>query len=227
MFRTELLEEKLKYKFQNPVYLTEALTHSSYVGSTNNERLEFLGDAVLDIIVSEYIFRKKNLDEGKLTKIRALVVCEESLANVGNSIQLGKFLKMGAGEEKSGGRHKKSIIADAMEAVIGAVFIDADLETARSVVLDLFEKRIQQVIDGKVYSDYKSRLQELVQEKNPAGGLPMYSVEKEDGPDHDKVFHVIVRYAGKTIGRGKGANKKSAEQDAAKNALILGGTDVF
>ncbi len=195
--------------------------------SSNNERLEFLGDAVLDLVISEHLFRRLVSEEGELTRLRALVVCEESLVICGKKLGIGEYINLSAGEEKSGGRKKKSIIADAVEAVIGAVFIDGGFENARKIVLKLFKYRIEDVLDGKIYSDYKSKLQELLQENKKNGRLLEYRIISEKGPDHDKTFNIGVFYKGKNIGRGTGRTKKEAEQNAAMQALEHGGSDVF
>lgn len=193
----------------------------------NNERLEFLGDAVLEAIISEYLFIKNNLDEGNLTKARALIVCEEALNLCAKKLALGKHIYMSSGEEKAGGREKKSILANAVEAIIGAVFVDGGFLEAKKLVLELFKERINDVLEGKVYSDYKSRLQEILQCEDKSGELPHYELIFEKGPDHDKTFHTVVKYKGKEIGHGVGHSKKESEQNAAKEALKLGGTDVF
>lgn len=195
--------------------------------SSNNERLEFLGDAVLDLVISEHLFRRLVSEEGELTRLRALIVCEESLVICGKKLGIGEYISLSAGEEKSGGRKKKSIIADAVEAVIGAVFIDGGFENARKIVLKLFKYRIEDVLDGKIYSDYKSKLQELLQENKKNGRLLEYRMISEKGPDHDKTFNIGVFYKGEKIGQGTGRTKKEAEQNAAMQALEHGGSDVF
>lgn len=195
--------------------------------SSNNERLEFLGDAVLDLVISEHLFRRLVSEEGELTRRRALIVCEESLVICGKKLGIGEYINLSAGEEKSGGRKKKSIIADAVEAVIGAVFIDGGFENARKIVLKLFKYRIEDVLDGKIYSDYKSKLQELLQENKKNGRLLEYRIISEKGPDHDKTFKIGVFYKGEKIGQGTGRTKKEAEQNAAMQALEHGGSDVF
>lgn len=195
--------------------------------SSNNERLEFLGDAVLELVISEHLFRRLVSEEGELTRLRALIVCEESLVICGKKLGIGEYISLSAGEEKSGGRKKKSIIADAVEAVIGAVFIDGGFENARKIVLKLFKYRIEDVLDGKIYSDYKSKLQELLQENKKNGRLLEYRMISEKGPDHDKTFNIGVFYKGEKIGQGTGRTKKEAEQNAAMQALEHGGSDVF
>ena len=186
--------------------------------SSNNERLEFLGDAVLELVISEHLFRRLVSEEGELTRLRALIVCEESLVICGKKLGIGEYISLSAGEEKSGGRKKKSIIADAVEAVIGAVFIDGGFENARKIVLKLFKYRIEDVLDGKIYSDYKSKLQELLQENKKNGRLLEYRMISEKGPDHDKTFNIGVFYKGEKIGQGTGRTKKEAEQAVAKVA---------
>lgn len=224
------LQKNLNYFFKDENLLRKALTHSSYgnehnMGLTeNNERLEFLGDTILNLVVSQYLYKKyPNYPEGELTKIRAKVVCESSLAYAAREIEIGNYLLLGKGEEATGGRDRESILADAMEAIVGAIYIDSDFDTTNKLLLRNFETDIvHAVAKGDLFIDYKTELQERLQKK----GKPdvEYVVVKEEGPDHNKVFHMDVRVKGKTIGNGIGRNKKEAEQMAAKEALfILGG----
>ena len=220
-------QEKIKYNFKDQKLIKSALTHSSYFagkgdkGSCNNERLEFLGDAFFDAIIGEALYRRlPDVEEGVLTKIRAKVVCEMSLAEQGNKLQIGDYMLMGHGEEKSGGRRRDSIVADAMEAVIGALFLDGGYEIAKKFVMNLFGETIEDAMKGKLYTDYKSEIQERIQ-----GGshkLLSYKVVKEEGPDHDKIFHVDLMCDDEVIGRGIGRSKKEAERNAAKEALERG-----
>lgn len=219
-------EEIIKYKFKDIKLLAKSLTHSSYsnedksFNKVNNERLEFLGDAVLSIIVSKYIFDKyPNYPEGDLTKLRSQVVCEDTLAIVASNLNIGKYLLLGKGEESSGGRKRKSILADAVEAIIAAIYIDGGYKEAEKFVLANLSKYIQLAVNGKIILDYKSYLQEYYQSKCQSCKI-RYIVTKEEGPDHEKMFHVNVTVNKATVGSGSGKSKKLAEQDAAKNALI-------
>ena len=229
------LEKIIGYRFKNSEYLERALTHSSYNREKNtkhkdNERLEFLGDAFLDAIISVELFHRMSGDtEGTLTKTRALIVCEKALADAARKIDLGSYLNMGHGEETAGGRGKDSILADGTEAVIGAVFLDGGSEAARRLVLWLFEDTINEAVQGKIFLDYKSVVQEVLQ----SGGTPVsitYIMDREEGPAHDKTFYVHMECNGKCYGSGSGKSKKEAEQNAAREALDMlkrGGIDVL
>lgn len=218
--------------FDNIDLLDNALTHTSYANQHNltynqhNERLEFLGDAVLSIVVSEYLYKKyKNKPEGKLTKIRAGVVCESSLAEVARKIGINQYLRIGKGEELSGGREKDSLIADACEAIIAAIYLDKGIEAAREFVIKNLSNKIEITGKGKSYNDYKTRLQEYIQKGNVA--VIKYKVVSESGPDHNKMFETEVYINEKCYGRGKGKSKKEAEQISAKTALnTLGVEDI-
>lgn len=220
------LENSLNYKFNDISLLNLAMTHSSYANEhrlgvvENNERLEFLGDTILNLVVSQYLYKKyPNHPEGELTKIRAKVVCEYSLAYVAKKINTGKFLLLGRGEEATGGRDRESILADAAEAIVGALYMDSDFETTSSILLNLFESDIvRAVAKGDLFNDFKTELQEFVQ-KNGKSNME-YMVVKEEGPDHNKKFFIDVFIDGEVIGSGNGRNKKDAEQMAARKALI-------
>jgi ribonuclease-3 len=218
-------EEIIGYSFKNIEILEKSLTHSSYsnedksYSKVNNERLEFLGDAVLSITVSRFIFDKfPEYPEGDLTKLRSQVVCEDTLSLVAANLQIGRFLLLGKGEEASGGRERKSILADAVEAIIAAIYIDGGYRKAEEFVLDNLTKYIQLAVKGKIVTDFKSYLQEYYQSKSQSCKI-RYVVTKEEGPDHEKMFHVNVLVNKTVVGKGTGKSKKLAEQDAAKNAL--------
>ncbi len=220
-----IFQDKIGYKFNNPDLVIEALTHSSYANETKlkkhpyNERLEFLGDSVLSLIISDYIFNKYNhLPEGELTKVRANVVCEASLASVAKNICIGDFMMLGKGEELSGGRKRASILADAFEALIGAIYIDGGLTLVRKFVLDNLLDSIELASSGDLFKDYKTYLQELLQSKTTE--KISYRVINELGPDHDKTFEVEVCLGGQKLGEGRGKSKKEAEQNAAQEAII-------
>ena len=218
------LQNKIDYQFQDAKFLKEALTHSSYsnefkkIKNKNNERLEFLGDSILGLIISNYLFRlKKDLPEGELTKIRAAIVCEKSLKEVAKYIGLGEFLYLGKGEESTGGRTRDSILADATEALIAAIYLDGGFKKATDFVLINMEEIIQQAIQGKIMRDYKTQLQELIQKDNKEN--ISYTLAEQLGPDHDKTFKMNVFVGEEIIGTGIGKSKKEAEQKAARDAL--------
>ena len=225
----EGLEEKLGYKFKNIDLLKNALTHSSYAnevrgGFSSNERLEFLGDSVLSIIVSDYIYRHfRSLPEGELTKLRASLVCEKSLCTFSRELELGKYLMLGKGEDKGGGRERDSILADAFEAVLAAIYLDGGMEPAKHHVMNFVLRELKHT-DDEVFKDYKTALQEIIQ-RNPEESVN-YVLTGTSGPDHDKSFKVEVRLNSNIIGIGIGKNKKQAEQMAAKEALRLRGAEI-
>lgn len=219
------LQDTIGYKFHNPVFLEVALTHSSYANEVKhqlkyNERQEFLGDAVLSIIVSDYLFNNYTVPEGELTKLRAAIVCEKSLDVMANKIHLGEYLRLGRGEEMTGGRTRPSIIADAFEALIAAIYLDNGIESARAFVLPFVTEMLEHE-DSLSFKDYKTILQEIIQQ-NPEEKL-VYKLVGEKGPDHDKRFVVDVMLNSNVIGKGEGRSKKNAEQMAAKEALELMG----
>lgn len=219
------LQQKLGYKFKNESILLRALSHSSYVNENHdickesNERLEFLGDSVLGFITAENFFKNyTDFPEGDLTKLRAAMVCEKSLASFARQIQLGKYLLLGKGEIVTGGRERPSIQADAFEAVIAAIYLDGGMDEARRFVLKYIDEAIRK---HRSVRDYKTMLQEVVQ-RNP-GEIVEYVLVGESGPDHDKRFEVEVHLNSNVIGRGIGRSKKGAEQEAAREALELMG----
>lgn len=218
------LENKINYCFKDSELIKTALTHSSFKREhrevpEDNERLEFIGDGILDAVIALYLYRKEtNLPEGDLTKIRALIVCERSLAKAGRKIHLNDYLMLGAGESKSGGSHKDSIIADAMEAVFGAVLIDGGYEACEKVILNVLHDIIKDALNGKLFSDYKSEFQEMVQSKGVQNEI-LYITDRSEGPDHDKTFYVHVELDGRIMGYGTGKTKKEAGQNAAKAAI--------
>ena len=221
----EQLQQRIGYTFKNEALLQTALTHSSYANEVHkgecNERLEFLGDAVLSIVVSEYIFNHySNKAEGALTKLRASVVCEAALAEFARQINLGSFLKLGRGEAKTGGAERPSILADAFEALIAAIFLDGGMEEARRFVLSFAEEEIIKPRNHHT-KDFKTVLQELVQQNE--GEKLEYVIVSESGPDHDKHFVVEVHLNSNVLGKGGGRSKKEAEQQAARAALTLMG----
>ncbi len=224
--KLESFMQKIGYTFHNELLITTALTHSSYAnewkrGLKNNERLEFLGDSVLSLVVAEHLFEHyKHLPEGELTKLRASLVCEKSLHTFAKKIDLGSMLLLGKGEEHTGGRERPSILADAFEAVIAAVYLDGGFEQAKKYVLKFIPTSLD--THGSVgLQDFKTILQEIIQ-KNKEEKIE-YVLTLESGPDHNKRFEVEVHLNSNVIGTGIGHSKKQAEQNAAKEALALMG----
>ena len=219
------LQQNIGYTFKDTAYLERAMTHSSYSGGKNNgsnERLEFLGDSVLQITVSLFLFTNMTSEpEGQLTKLRASLVCENSLYGFAKRIDLGAFILLGKGEEMTGGRDRRSILADAFEALIAAIFLDGGMEAAQGFILR-FMPSVEALKSGKVrLGDYKTILQEIIQQ-NPEEHIT-YEITDEEGEGHHKLFHANVLLNGQRIGSGKGQSKKEAEQAAAKEAIGLMG----
>ena len=214
--KPEDLQQVLHYTFKNPALLRIALTHTSFaneskVPTTHNERLEFLGDSVLSVVVADHLFHQSKRPEGELSRMRASLVSEEALFQFAEEIQLGEYLRLGHGEELGGGRTRPSVVSDAFEAVIAALYLDGGFEVARNFIMPL-------IPEGKTAEeDYKTRLQEVVQQ-SPDAAL-RYEVVGETGPDHDKKFTVSVWRNGTHLADGIGRSKKAAEQNAAKKAL--------
>ena len=218
-------EKILGYKFDNLNLLETAVTHSSYAnergnGHKYNERLEFLGDSVLGFVTADYFFNHmRDFPEGQLTKLRAATVCEDACFDYAKEIELGTYMLLGKGEEKTGGRQRSSILADAFEAVIAAIYLDGGIDPAREFILRFIIPAIEK--QQVTFKDYKTVLQEVIQ-KNPEEKLT-YVLVGESGPDHDKKFEVEVHLNSNVIGRGEGRTKKHAEQEAAREALELMG----
>lgn len=232
--KQEELEARIDYKFKNKQLLTEALTHSSYsheqqikhIDRRCNERLEFLGDSVLSIIASEYLFEKyRDKDEGILTKMRAEIVCERALADFAVQIELGDYLNLGVGEARNGGRINKSILSDAFEALLAAIYLDAEDHLAKATVskflLPFLIKQVERVERVGRGHDYKTQLQQFIQQDSSA--KLEYVTVHEKGPDHAKIFEVEARMGSNIIGKGNGKTKREAEQEAAREALVLFG----
>ncbi len=218
------LETKLNYKFRDKMLITQALKHRSFLSVTNeqrlssNERLELLGDAVLGLVVTEFLFKKfPSKEEGELTAIKSLMVSRKILARIANQIGIGEFILLNDAEAKAGGRKRSSILADAFEAVIGAIYLDGGLD----IVIDFIQKKLllrtNKIISEEQNKNFKSILLEYSQSKNL--GLPQYLVKNEEGPDHDKIFTIEVLINNEALGEGKGNSKKKAEQLSAKDAL--------
>ena len=222
-FTLNLLEERIGYHFQNPALLKQAMTHSSFTNEQrirkleNYERLEFLGDAVLELVSSEFLFREHmDMPEGELTKMRASMVCEPSLAFCAKDLELGEFMLLGKGEENTGGRTRDSLTCDVMEAVIGAIYLDGGMEQAKKFINRFILSDLE---DKQLFYDSKSNLQELIQGKLKKEYS--YELLEMSGPEHDKIFHVSVQMEGEILGKGEGKTKKAAEQQAAYKALLL------
>lgn len=227
LLSTERLSEAIGYRFEDPELLKTALTHSSYVNENklnyneNNERLEFLGDAVLDAVISEYLYREyPEAEEGSLTKQRAAIVCEQALHLCARKLDLGQYLVLGKGEEHNGGRTRPSMNADAVEAIIGAVFLEGGWEKAKEAALHILKDVIREAAMGHLNRDYKSLVQEKIQAKGESD--IRYEVIREEGPDHNKTFTVGLSVGGKVLGHGSGKSKKEAEQQAAREVIENG-----
>jgi ribonuclease-3 len=212
------LEKRLNYTFKDKQLIIEALTHKSYKKPYNNERLEFLGDAVLDLIVGEYLFSKfPNSNEGILSKIRASLVNESGFTLLARAIDLGEYIYLSAAEENNNGRNKPSLLSNAFEAVIGAVYLEAGLEKAKEIAIALLEASHPRIDLDTLSKDYKTALQELTQATH--GVTPQYEMLGSSGPDHRKEFEIAVTLNGETIATAKGKSKKEAQQKAAQIAL--------
>lgn len=213
----EALEKKISIKFKNKKLIEEALTHKSYAmekgSGTFNERLEFLGDSILNAVITEFLFKRyPEEDEGKLSKLKSHLVAKPPLIRWGKEIKIGQFIRMSVGEALSGGRERDSIIANTMESLIGAIFLDHDFEKSKEFILKKFSQ-IKRIVE----TDYKSRLQEIIQKKYRVP--PTYVLVEETGPDHDKTFNIEVKINKKILGSGTGKSKKESEQAAAQYAL--------
>lgn len=225
-----MLKEKIGYKFENNVLFRKAMTHSSYANEQrarhlqNNERLEFLGDSVLGFVTADYLYNHyPELPEGELTKLRAAVVCEQTLYEIAKELGIDEAICLGHGEESGGGRHRPSILADAVEALLGAIYLDGGIDPARAFVLDFVPRKADEARRGGVFKDYKTTLQEIVQ-KNRQETLE-YRLASESGPDHDKKFTMDLLLNSNVFASGTGRSKKEAEQMAAKQALSLMGCE--
>lgn len=218
------LEDKLLIKFSNKEFLKTALTHSSYANQKKNvefnERLEYLGDAVLELVISEHLFLNcKNKSEGDLTKTRALIVCENSLYEIAQKWDVGKYMLMSKGEELTGGRTRTSILSNSVEAIIAAVYLDKGIEEAKKFVIRNFEDIINKAIKNKIILDYKTKLQEILQQNGEVSIV--YGLVKLEGPPHRPKFYVEVLIDDKRLGEGTGYTKKEAEQNAARKVVNL------
>jgi ribonuclease-3 len=216
----ETLEKKLGYEFKDKKLIIEALTHKSYKQPYDNERLEFLGDAVLDLVVGEYLFRKfKNSDEGKLSKIRASLVNETGFDKLARALNLGEYILLSNAEDNNGGREKSSLLSNAFEAIMGAIYLEAGLDKVREITIRLIEENHKEISLDSLFRDFKTTLQELTQAR--FGITPEYKVIASRGPDHKKEFEVAVYIEDKEYARAIGKSKKIAQQEAAKEAVEI------
>ncbi|WP_040211680.1 ribonuclease III [Clostridium polynesiense] len=217
------LENKLGIKFTNKALLITALTHSSYANQYKNvqfnERLEFLGDSVLQLTITEYLFSFfKDKSEGELTKLRALIVCESSLYEIAKKLDLGNYIRMSKGEELTGGRERPSLLADCVEAVIASIYLDKGIDTVKKFIINNFVDIIDKATNNQIILDYKTRLQEILQRQGDV--TIKYDLVKYEGPPHRRKFYTAVLIENKIMGEGSGYSKKESEQSAAKKALL-------
>ncbi len=224
-YEFETLHKELGYRFRNPELILQAFRHSSYVNEQvganleDNERLEFLGDAVLDLAISHFLMEHfRDASEGDLSKFRAMLVDEAGLFHVATKLNLGAYLALGKGEEQSGGRHKPSILADTTEALIGAIYLDGGFDVAKQIIQRLFLPLLKKVHTEDLLQDFKSLLQEYTQQAYKA--LPKYRLVEETGPAHDKAFRIALSINGAFLAEGRGKSKKEAEQHAAREAFF-------
>ncbi|MBE6573364.1 MAG: ribonuclease III [Ruminococcaceae bacterium] len=224
------LEEKIGYTFKNKNLLKRALSHSSYANEMRSkgfevidyERMEYLGDSVLSLVTSEYLFyNHPEMPEGELSKVRAAAVCEKALYEFAQTIELGKYLLLGHGEDLNGGRTRPSILADVFEAILAAIHLDSGIPEVKRFLLPYIDKRIKQIIEDGSSKDYKTLLQQIVQQEQ--GEILQYVTVGESGPSHQRIFDVEARLNSNVIGKGRGSSKREAEQMAAKEALTLFG----
>ncbi len=217
----ENLEKKIKYKFKNKSILENVFIHSSYANEKkvkSNERIEFLGDAVLELAISTFLYSKfKEFPEGELTKLRASIVCEKTLAKNARRLELGRYIKLSRGEKKALGNNRDSILSDCLESLIGAIYLDGGIESSNKFIYTLLKKDIIFLTNNYKKMDYKTMLQEIIQEKSQ---VPLvYKVKTEKGPDHNKSFEIEVYHNDIILGVGKGVTKKAGEQEAAKKGI--------
>lgn len=227
----EKLESRIGYIYRNKQYAINALVHSSFsnehhsFAAKNNERLEFLGDAILDFVLSLMLYNNQaNFSEGEMSKMRALIVCEASLNTCANAIGLGELIMLGKGEESNGGRNRPSILSDAMEAIIGSIYLDGGMDEAEGFIMHMLGDIYHKAVNGLLFMDYKTALQEELQKSGDV--IIQYKLMESSGPDHSKTFKISVHANGKAIGVGVGKSKKDAEQMAAKAALEDMGTPI-
>lgn len=223
MFDKKPLEKILELKFTKPELLHQAFIHRSYInehsksGLMHNERLEFLGDAVLELVVTDYLYRNYDNPEGELTSWRSALVKTESLAGQAQKLQLGQYLQMSRGEAKNGGRERMALLANLFEAIIGAIYLDHGYDVAKDFIHKHITTQLEQILSSRSYIDAKSHFQEIAQERENT--TPHYKVVSEEGPDHNKIFEVAVYLGAVEKGRGQGSSKQSAQQAAATEAL--------
>lgn len=221
MIELEDIQKKIGYQFKNTSLLERAITHSSYANENhcdNNERLEFLGDSILSLVISDKLFHKfGHIDEGRLSKMRASLVCEQSLNYIAEKIDLGNIIRLGKGEERTGGRRRASVVSDAFEALIAAIYLDSGIRNVTKWIIGLFKSEIEAVEHQKYFGDYKTQLQEMLQQTG--GKTVTYVILNESGKDHMKEFTIAAMVDDIELGRGCGSSKKEAEQHAAGQAV--------
>lgn len=222
-FNLEEVEKSLGLSFKNSDLIKTALTHSSFANQFRdakyNERLEFLGDSVLQLCITEYLYTNyQSKSEGELTKIRSLIVCENSLYGIAKKLKLSQFIRMSRGEELTGGRERVSIQADAVEAVLAAIYLDSGIDCVRTFILNNFKNTIKKAINNEIVLDFKTKLQEFLQRDGEVD--IKYELVKHEGPPHRRIFYTEVFIGEKRVGEGSGFSKKEAEQNSAKAALI-------
>jgi ribonuclease-3 len=224
------LQKNIHYKFRKDAYLLEALTHTSYVnespnlGIKSNETLEFLGDSVLGLVMTEYLYvRFTSFSEGKLSILKSTLVSEPVLAELSLELNLGEYLILGKGEDKSVTRARPSVLSNALEAVIGSIYLDGGLKPVQKFIYKIYEEKLKNIPETDVLGSYKNRLQHFTQKE--FGCIPVYEVVSEKGPSHNRVYDVVVSFNNKVFGAGKGTSKKRAEQEAARQSLIMLGLE--
>lgn len=220
MITTAALFRRLGYSFQHNALAEQALTHRSY-GATHNERLEFLGDSIVNFVIAEALFQRfPNTREGELTRMRATLICEQTLADIARDLQLGDHIRLGSGEMKSGGKRRESILADTLEALIGAIYLDGGIDICKQRVLAWFDARLQQIVPGEINKDPKTRVQEWLQARSRA--LPIYELVATRGEEHNQQFDVICRIPSVPEQfSGTGMSRRAAEQAAAQSAVLF------
>lgn len=230
LVKLKQLQKRLRYKFRRFHHLQEALTHTSYVnenpelGIKSNETLEFLGDAVLGLIITEYLYKNfPNFAEGKLSILKSTLVSEQVLAELSRHLDLGEYLILGRGEDRGQIRIRPSVLSNALEAVMGGMYLDNGLKAVRKFIYRIYEEKLKEMPKEEVLGSYKNRLQHYTQTE--FGCIPVYEVISEKGPSHNRLYEITVKFNGRAYGHGKGTSKKRAEQEAARDALIALGLE--
>lgn len=228
--KLKTLQKILRYKFRRIIHLQQALTHSSFVNENpekklnSNETLEFLGDAVLGLVISEYLYKKfPDFSEGKMSILRSSLVNESALADIAFSLDLGEYIFLGKGEDREKSKSRPSLLSNTLEALIGAMFLDGNLKQAKKFIEKIYQKKMIEIPESGLAGSYKNRLQHHTQSK--LGCMPQYKITSEYGPPHKRIYKIEVHFNDKTYGKGSGTSKKKAQQEAAKNTLIILGLE--